>query len=488
MGTLAVARFPRILWRIIKVLTRIVFWLLAIFGLVTLFALVALSFFMPSNSVDLSTANLVYSAAKEGKLAYKLTVPEELKKLLGPTIAETTVNDGGMQKLILDWPGINATFIKMRDYSTPFTLLYMKVGGKSVRIGNFTDVFGGILVDIGCDKAIVLRNEDDLTKFDPFWGFANVSLANLDLRGHRKLLDTMPFDSQTVWPEPNKMPEEFDPAALLEEGKNPGLGIRKLHEQGIDGRGVGIAIIDQPLLREHIEYIDRIARYESIGVWGVPVQMHGPPVSSIAVGKTCGVAPAAALFYFALPMWKSDNQPYCDVINEIIKLNQRAKISEKIRVISISTGMFPQQAHFDRWKESLTRAEKQGILVVTCDPAFLRYGTLSRIPGKDPDNPSSYRRGRYSDSSDVLFVPAGNRTIASYHGPDVYTFDRTGGMSWAAPYLAGLAALAYQVDPGIEPKTIVDLWLKTATKTDVGPVVNPAGFIEAVRELKMGDR
>ena len=40
----------------------------------------------------------------------------------------------------------------------------------------------------------------------------------------------------------------FDPAKLLEEGKNPGLGIHELHEEGIDGENVGIAVFDQPLL------------------------------------------------------------------------------------------------------------------------------------------------------------------------------------------------------------------------------------------------
>jgi len=436
--------------------------------------------------VDPAAIERVRSAAAEGKLAYKLTVPEELKVLLGPPITETTVNDGGMQKLILDWPGINATFVKMRNYSAPFTLWYMKVGGKSIRIGNFADIFGGMPVDVGRNRTIVLRNENDLTKFDSFWGYANVSLANLDLREHRKLLDTMPFDSQTVWPGSDKLPDGFNPVRLLEEGKNPGLGIRKLQEQGIDGRGVGIAIIDQPLLKNHIEYADKIVHYETKGLIAgfAPPQMHGPPVSSIAVGKTCGVAPGAALFYFAVSTWKPDNQPYCDIINEIIQLNQSSNVSEKIRVVSISMGMFSHWDDFDRWKEILAKAEKQGILVVTCDPAFLEYGTLARIPGKDPDNSLSYRRGRYSSADDILFIPTGNRTIASYHGPDVYTFDRTGGMSWAAPYLAGLAALAYQVNSEIEPKTIVELWLQTAVRTDAGPVVNPTGFIEAVRKLR----
>jgi hypothetical protein len=57
-------------------------------------------------------------------------------------------------------------------------------------------------------------------------------------------------------------------------------------------------------------------------------------------------------------------------------------------------------------------------------------------------------------------------------------------MSWAAPYLAGLAALAYQVNPEIEPKTIVELWLKTAVQTEAGAIVNPAGFIKAVQNNK----
>jgi subtilisin family serine protease len=376
-----------------------------------------------------------------------------------------------MEILDITFSDVKARFGRMRDFSAPFTLLWIIVQGKGI--------------DIGQQQQITLRNEDDLKKFDPFWGFAGVSLANLDLREYRKLLDTMPFDSQTVWPETDKMPEGFDPAALLEDGKNPGLGIRSLHKQGIDGRGIGIAIIDQPLLKDHIEYADRIERYEAIDVFGVPIQMHGPPVSSIAVGKTCGVAPQALLYYYAVPPWKwLDNKPWSETVEKIIKLNKNLEEPKKIRVISISLGAFSQRQNYDLWEKVVDHAAKEGILVVTCDPDFLNYGTLALIPGKDPENPSNYRRGKYSASNDVLLVPTGNKTIASYYGSKVYTYDRTGGMSWAVPYLAGLAVLAYQVNPEIEPKEIVELWLKTATRTDAGPVINPIGFIEAVRETK----
>ena len=58
-------------------------------------------------------------------------------------------------------------------------------------------------------------------------------------------------------------------------------------------------------------------------------------------------------------------------------------------------------------------------------------------------------------------------------------------MSWATPYLAGLAVLAYQVNPDIKPDTIIELWRRTAVQTDVGSVVNPVGFIEAVRKTQL---
>jgi serine protease AprX len=419
-----------------------------------------------------NSAEIARRAAAEGKLAYKLSTPEELKALLGPASKETKKNDGGMEILDVSYPDLKARFGRMREFSTLLTLLWINTKGK--------------WIDIGKERQIVLRNEGDLNRFDTFWGFANVSLANVDLRGHIELIEKMPFDSQTVWPESEKMPSGFDPDAQLEEGKNPGLGVRSLHEQGIDGRGVTIAIIDQPLLRDHREYADRLVGYEPVGLLTALASptMHGPPVSSIAVGKTCGVAPKASLRYFAVQMWVPDNKPYCYVIDKLIDFNKDKDISQQIRVVSISTGMFRQQANFDQWQETLVRAEKNGVLVVTCHPTFLQYGTLTRIPGLDPDKASSYRRGRYGRRENVLHIPAGNRTIASHHGPDVYTFDRTGGMSWAAPYLAGLAALAYQVNPEIDPKTIVDLWLKTAAQSDTGPmIVHPVGFIEAVRKL-----
>lgn len=402
-----------------------------------------------------------------GKIAFKLTTPEEMISLIGEPLTRQEDKNGGMQILGLEYPDIQMAFWKMRNYKAPFTLERIYYRGEQI--------------DIGEDKKPVLRTSADLIKLDRFWGLANVSLIKLDLRDHIEFLNSMTYDSLTEWPSAEKLPVGFRPDEFLTNAMDPGLGIRALHEKGIDGTGVGIAIIDQPLLLGHEEYTSCLTRYDETGLKDLSPQMHASPVTSIAVGKNLGVAPGASLTFFAAPMWEKDNMPYINSLRKIFEWNKILPDQEKIRVVSISTGMFPHYPHYEEWKEMLKKAEDQGILVITCDPAMLDYGILSLTPGGSPDKFESYKPGTYVSEGDVIRVPGANKTVASHRGNDVYTFDRMGGMSWGAPYIAGLAALAYQVDPHIQPAEIMRLLIATSVKTGAGPIVNPAAFIEGVR-------
>jgi serine protease AprX len=445
--------------------------------LLIIFGLLGVSFCAePDIATKPNIADIIRRAAAEGKLAYRLTTPEEVKVLLGQPARQEERNDGDL--LVLEYPQVEFKFLRQSKISSgPFTLRWAIIKG----IG---------FVDFGQEHEIVLRNEDDLQKLDTWGGFWNaprgVSLVKLDLRAHAKLLKGMRFDSRTKWPEPSKMPKGFDPVRLLEEGKNPGLGIRSLHKHGIDGRGVGIAILDQRLLKNHVEYADRILQYEEIGVPDdQPLQMHGPPIVSIAVGKNCGVAPKAFVFYYAMRATAMpDNAIYCDIIDKIIEHNENADTSERIRVVNISAGISSENANFTRWQETQRKAHELGILVVTTTSPYLNYGRLNYIPGGDPEDPNNYYN--YGTGRQYSFmVPVGNKTTASHFGPQVYTYwaGRCGG-SWAAPYIVGLATLAFQVNPEIKPETIAEQLAKTSTHTKAGPIVNPRGFIESVKRLK----
>jgi len=123
----------------------------------------------------------------------------------------------------------------------------------------------------------------------------------------------------------------------MDLGKDPGLGIRSLHAQGITGRGVGIAIIDQTLLVDHQEYADQLRLYEEINAYS-DAELHGAAIASIAVGKKVGVAPEADLYYIATSFGSNDFTYLARCIQRIVEVNDQLPPENKIRVISISVG------------------------------------------------------------------------------------------------------------------------------------------------------
>jgi len=422
----------------------------------------------PGAPADMAEA--ARSAVKAGVLCFRLSTPAELKALLGAPLKEQEVKDGDGKVLLLEYPGVLAIFARFGE-GGGYCLVRVLVEGKPL--------------DIGMGRTITLRKVDDLAKLDTFSGLANASLVKLDLREQQSQLSRLPFDNRTQWPPADRLPRGFEPARLLEAGKNPGLGVRRLHEQGTDGRGVHIAIIDQPLLREHREFKDGVVDYQAVDVEGAPPQMHGAAVASIAVGRECGTAPAASLHYYAVPMWKwwkEHSKPYAALLERIVEHNEDLPAGQRVRVVSLSLGAFSQWPDHELWTRAVKHAADRGMLVVSCDPADLRVTILKRNTDGDPELPTSYSRQWLYSSDGGLGVPAGNRTTAYYSGPEDYLFWRDAGLSWTAPYLAGLAALACQVNPDITPQAVTELWMKTAVKTPAGLVVDPPAFIEAVRK------
>jgi hypothetical protein len=86
-----------------------------------------------------------------------------------------------------------------------------------------------------------------------------------------------------------------------------------------------------------------------------------------------------------------------------------------------------------------------------------------------------------------------SRTTASPIGIDEYVFYRQGGWSWSIPYIAGVYALAVQVNPKLTPDEFWQLALKTGQtikKTydgqefSFGPILNPLALIAALQEGK----
>jgi serine protease AprX len=389
-----------------------------------------------------------------------VTTPEEVRSLLGHPLSEEAGQDGGMRFSEMVYPEMKLQFTQFMGGS--LTLRKLIVRGKKRNIGQ-----GGV---------VALQSVSELARIG-FGGLAGISLLALDLRGQGAVLSEMTFDTQTIWPPTERMPAGFNPAIRLEERKNPGLGIRALHDRGIDGRGVRIAIIDQPLLRDHEEYRDQLAQYEASDVEGIEPLFHASRVAGIAVGRSVGVAPSALLSFYATPAWSLDGLGWAKMLDRIIARNRELPRSERVRVVSISEGRMADGKHAQEWRAAVERATAAGIVVVSCVDDF---GTLRLMHGRHPDDPMSYEMGRFSSPTSALFVPAGRRTVAGHVGTKVYEYDAIGGRSWAAPWLAGLVALGAQVAPCTMPEKLKTLLTETAVLTPVGRVVSPAKYIHAL--------
>jgi len=404
---------------------------------------------------------------------------------------------------------ITACNNKVNNKETTSTKDNIKEEVKIERFPYMADFRRGSLNNIEELKDEWGKNSSDLRGYD---------LENLDLSGEKDRLLNSIFDSKTKWPE--KLPEGFNPEEFLEFHKNPGLKIKKLHEKGITGKGVNIAFVDYALLVNHGEYYDRIKMYEEIHYEPEEAQMHAPAVASIAAGKNTGVAPEADLYFIGCENYNIvDNEMELDftwiakAIERIIEVNKSLPKDDKIRVLSISAGCSPENKGYAEFMQAIKKAIKEDIFVITVN-MFEAYEDKFYFHGldidslSDKDDISNYevtewekwvskvkRLDKYYEEKfnmdkpkELLLIPFESKTVASPTGEKDYVFYREGGWSWCMPYLAGLYALACQVNPDVTPEEFWSEALATGDSRLIekraekfnGKIINPEKLISSL--------
>jgi hypothetical protein len=305
----------------------------------------------------------------------------------------------------------------------------------------------------------------------------------------------MRYNTKTVWPERAGLYAD----KLLKKTMNPGLGIRSLHQEGITGKGVNVAIIDQPTYLVHPEFAGKIVEYYDTGCETDDSSMHGPAVASLLVGTHCGTAPDACVYYVAAPSWKKDAAHYANGLDWIVAQNAKLPDGEKIRLVSVSAAPSGDGSPFEKnnkmWDEACIRAKADGIMVLDCTDDKLR-GFIGRCwyDHRDPENiakcnPWAPPNKDYVFNSDFIciLVPSSPRTTAEDGGDNEirYQYCGVGGLSWAIPYCAGVLAMGWQVNPELTPDQMRELLFESAfTKKNKAKIINPKKFIHLVRRTK----
>jgi hypothetical protein len=315
-------------------------------------------------------------------------------------------------------------------------------------------------------------------------------MRKFDLSSQKGLIATLTFNLETVWPKRDKMPPGSDPEKILTNAMNPGLGVRELHRQGITGKGINVAIIDQPLLKDHPDYDGKIAAYFDTGCGRSGSSMHGPAVVSLLVGTNCGTAPDARVYYAAAPSWRSDAAYYAKGLEWITAQNEKLPEAEKIRVVSVSANPnLSSWANRQMWDKACARAEADGIMVLDCTDSHRGFISRCWYDSRDPESvgrcsPGSPERGLRVNPTGI-HVPASCRTVAQHydhHGWNSYIYWGRGGPSWAIPYCAGVLAMGWQICPDLTPAQMKELLFASAHVHQSGAkIIHPAAFINLVR-------
>lgn len=334
----------------------------------------------------------------------------------------------------------------------------------------------------------------------------SMDLSNENLEDKKEYFEYVEFDTKTIWP--TTLPEEFNPNKLLELGKDPGLNIKELHQNGITGKNIGIAIIDQTLLVDHEEYKDQLMVYHSYTKFkNQSASMHGPAVASIAVGKNIGVAPDAKLYFisddYALYGEKTESgktipslEYLSKDIDRIIELNKSLDDKEKIRVISISIGYTSDRKDRDKFELAVERAKNEGIEVLCLNDDF-EYMGMGRTMYGNPNVIDDFRPAYMTIPFNIgqiekypLLVPMDQRTVASGIGTSDYHYMTIGGGSWVVPYVAGLYALGCQVNPQITFEEFTRIARETGKMTTItdedgtysfGVIIDPIAIINKIQ-------
>lgn len=277
----------------------------------------------------------------------------------------------------------------------------------------------------------------------------------------------------------------------LDPYKNPGLGVRGLHQKGMDGRGRKIAIIDQPLSPDHVEYSDQLREYHvDESMQQQSPQMHGCATASLAVGKTCGTAPGADLIFFAAPAIDEQGQRDCRKYAAIIEELIERPAADRPDVISMSIGWRPEDNGAAEIEAAIQKAHQKNVMIFACSDTDLvsLYGA-GRDVATDLDDAAGYSVARLHEGRPLdieptaIFVPIDNRAYADYRDDGGYITEEKGGLSWSPPYMAGVYAMAKQIDPLLTPKSFMATVQRTSV--DVGgektavPLVSPVQIIAA---------
>lgn len=380
--------------------------------------------------------------------------------------------------------------------------------------------------DFNSNKALPYRLEGSSNKQDWDWDVATQILSKEEIDSNRFDINTAedtPMSAEMNFNNPEgeymlkhlsftevsfknipkeNLPEGFDVKQVIESGKNPGVNTKNMHAMGYTGKGVKVAIIDSPILTEHIGIKSSLKGYEVMDtalVRGNDAHYHGQAVADILCGDESGVAPDSDLVYFT----ENSSEDRLQALKRIVEINKNSIPEDKIKILSISWDFDEEEPEYEEYSALLKQLANDGVFICTAGFSMMNenvngvrinYGSLNKKSANgNPDDFSNYTgHSGFGDDTNALLIPAGDRTVASARDINQYRHDSQSSTSWTVPALSGFYACALQCanENGVEltPEKFYILALETGVEIknngeSRGKAINAQALCERIIEL-----
>lgn len=332
----------------------------------------------------------------------------------------------------------------------------------------------GYITDDDVKEEIKQGFADPVDKSFFLEGLEGIDLSEIDMsRVSREYLARLTYDSKTKFPKD----KENDAKKNIDEGKL--LNVPEgFIEQGINGEGTCIAIIDSCFNSEIEEFKSRVIDYRvfenrvskngntyisneeyNYGPEDVD-NHHGKTTASLAVGNECGVAPKAEVYLLGK---KGNFKSKQDQENLLESMLEYLKKQEKVPdIISMSAISYKS----DKSKETLDELQKKGCILLDSDK-FWEYFSLGKVNEKgevalneymeeilnmeyDKDSTIGKRISNVKNNvPNSILIPSDGRTSIQTNKKGYKYIGSFCGASFAIAQIAGLFLDARQINKSI---------------------------------------
>lgn len=277
------------------------------------------------------------------------------------------------------------------------------------------------------------------------------------------------------------------------------------YARGATGRGVVVAVIDTGIDVDHPELADAIASSSIDIVSGSGATIddsdgHGTSVSGVIAARRNGAISHGVAFDADIMAIRADAlgscASGCSFAEEDVAAATDHAVDRGARIINYSLG--GGSSIGSRLKSSLAAAADSGTVLVfaagnsgSASPTFparaaddpVILGHAIAVGSVDGDGTISDFSNRGGSAADVFLVAPGEGIVAPAAGGGRRTVS---GTSFAAPHVAGAAALLLDISPFLTSEEVVDLLLTSAQ--DLGePGVDPVyghGLLDVAEALR----